>query len=125
MSPCSFPGNRVAVAAVVLLLGGCATTAPKPSEQMKTAQAAVSEAESAGAREVEPKLLQDARNRIESARGLMEKEEYTEARRMLEKAAADARLAKARTDTADVQQAAQQINETIEMLRSRMMEEQS
>lgn len=125
MSPCSSLRNCTAVATAVLLLGGCATTAPKPSEQMKTAHAAVSEAESAGAREVAPKLLQDARNRIESARRLMEKEQYAEARRMLEKAAADARLAKARADTADVEQAAQQINETIEMLRSRMMEEQS
>jgi hypothetical protein len=119
------PRNCIAVAAAALLLGGCAATASKPSEQMKTAQAAVSEAESAGAREVEPKLLQNARNRIESARGLMDQEEYAEARRQLEKAAADARLAKARADTADVQQAAKQINETIEMLRSRMMEEQS
>lgn len=125
MSPCSFSGNCIAVAAAVLLLGGCATTDTQPKEQMKTAQAAVSEAESAGAREVEPKLLENARNRVESARDLIDKEEYAEARRSLEKATADAHLAKARTDTAEVQQAAEQINETIERLRGRMMEEQS
>lgn len=108
-----------------LLLGGCASTEPRPNQSLNVTRAAITEAESAGAREAAPVLLNRARTRIDDARGLIDAEEYAEARRELEKATADARLAKARAQTAQAQRAVDELNETIDMLRERMLEEQS
>ena len=112
-------------AAAVVLLAGCAASEPRPDSALETARAAMTEAESAGARDTAPVLLNQARNKIDGARRLMSEERYAEARRLLEKATADARLAKARAMTAQSQQAVDELNETIEMLRQRMLEEQS
>lgn len=108
-----------------LLLGGCAGNEPRPDHRLDTARAAITEAESSGAREVAPVLLNQARNKIDAARRHMSREEYAEARRLLEESTADARLAKARAATAQAQQAVDELNETIRMLRERMLEERS
>jgi hypothetical protein len=112
--------------AALLLLAGCASSAePRPDRSLDVARAAITEAESAGARETAPVLLNRARNKIDGARRLMSEEEYGQARRLLERATADARLAKARANTAQAQAAVDELNETIRMLRERMLEDES
>lgn len=111
--------------ALAVLLVGCAATEPKPDSSLDAASAAITEAESAGAREAAPVLLNQARGKVDDARRLIDQEEYASARRLLERATADARLAKARAHTAQARQAVEEINETIEMLRQRMQEDQA
>lgn len=113
------------VLTTALLLSGCATSEPRPTQTLAMARAAVTEAESAGARDTAPVLLDQARTKVDRARTLMDQDNNGDARRLLEQATADARLAKARAGTAQVQQAVDELNETIRMLRERMLEEQS
>lgn len=87
---------------------------------MQSAQDAIQRAEANDAREYEPVLLNQARNKVADAELLIEDREYREARRMLEKAAADARLAAARSDTAKTRNAAEELNQSIDALRQQI-----
>ena len=115
----------MAALAAAVILAGCAGTATRPDAEMDAAQAAITQAESAGARASSPTLLKDARDRVEEARVLIDQEEYAPAQRLLEQPTADARLAQEQARTAEAEQAVQELNETIEMLRDRMMEDQA
>lgn len=115
----------VVLSVFVLLLAGCAGTTPKPTSDLDAANAAITEAESAGARDTDPVLLNGARDKVNDARRLIDQEQYAQARRTLERATADARLAKARANTVKARQAVEELNETIEMLRERLQEDQA
>lgn len=105
-------------------LAGCSSPGPRPDSQLSAAESAVRDAESADAREHEPVLLNRAQNKVQDARSLIDQEEYPEAERLLEQAVVDARLASARSESARVQQAVDELNESIESLRRQMNGEQ-
>ena len=65
-------------------------------------------------------MLNEAKNKVADARGLMDKERYKEARRLLEQAEVDAQLAGARSETEKAQQAVAEINSNIENLRKQI-----
>lgn len=106
-----------------LILAGCAGTPPRPDAEMNAAEAAITQAESAGARDTAPKLLKQANDKVEEARALIDEEEYVPAQRLLEQATSDARLAGAQARTAQAERAVKELNETIEMLQNQIMEE--
>lgn len=96
---------RPAVAAVssALLLGACAThLSTPPVAEMTTARAAITQAEAAGAGQLAPVELLAARGKLVKADVAVRDEQYDQARRLAEQAAADAELAerKARADRA-------------------------
>ena len=99
------------------LLAACAGPGPKPNSELQSAESAIKQAEAADARRFEPVLLNEAKNKVADARGLMDKERYKEARRLLEQAEVDAQLAGARSETEKAQQAVAEINSNIENLR--------
>jgi len=108
-----------------LILAGCASDAPRPDDQLAATNAAITQAESAGARDTAPRLLRHAREKLEDARRLIDEEHYAEARRVLERATADARLAGEQARTAEAHQAVDKLNKAIQELRDRMTREQS
>jgi len=67
----------LAVVAVVLLLGGCAGA---PVQEMSDARQAIQAAEEAGAAEVAPETLQDAKRLLTSAERKLQREAYGAAR---------------------------------------------
>lgn len=83
------------------VLTGCASQDLEPPvAQMARAEAAIENAEQAGARDTAPLELQSARSHLSQAQRATSREEYQEALWLAEKAEADAELAeaKARTD---------------------------
>lgn len=102
------------------LLAACAGPGPKPNSELQSAESAIKQAEAADARRFEPVLLNEAKNKVADARGLMDKERYKEARRLLEQAEVDAQLAGARSETEKAQQAVAEINSNIENLRKQI-----
>lgn len=115
----------LAALAAALILTGCAGNQPLPDDQLNVAEAAMTEAGSAGARGTAPDLLDQAGGKIAEARDLIEQEEYARARRLLEQATAEARLAGQRARTAEAKRSVKELNESIDMLDNRMTREQT
>lgn len=124
MKPHQYLGRTAVVLGLSATIAACAGPGPKPDSELQTAQAAVQRAEASDAREFNPVLLNDARNKIADAEQLMEGEDYREARRLLEQAELDARLAGARSETDKAEQAVEEVNDSIDKLRQRLNSEQ-
>lgn len=100
-----------------LLLAGCASDpGPKPEDEMAAASTAIDSADSAGGRDAEPAMLTAARDKLASAETLIEEQRYPEARRLLEQAEVDARLAEARAKTQKVRDELGDVRASIDSL---------
>ncbi|MEX2476668.1 DUF4398 domain-containing protein [Marinobacter sp.] len=108
----------------VAVLAGCASSVERPDGELRSAESAIQQAVSSDARNFEPVLLNQAQNRVADAEELIEREEYLEAKRLLEKASVDAQLAGARSNTAKAEKAVDEINSNIESLRQRIEDRQ-
>lgn len=108
------------VIAIALAMSGCASKGERPDSDLQAAENSIQQAVAADARDMEPILLNDARNKVADAKGLMEREKYYAAERLLEQATVDAQLAVARAETAKAQRAVEEINRNIESLRKQI-----
>ncbi len=111
MTPFNTPARRrwtpaagaVLAVSAALFLGGCASTkGAQPVAELTTARAAITQAEAAGAGQLAPVELLSARDKLVRADAAVRTEQFDQARRLAEQAAADAELAerKARADRA-------------------------
>ena len=112
------------ITGIALSLGGCASSGERPDSDLQSAESSLQQAVAADARQYEPVLLNNAQNKVADAKKLIEQEKYREAERLLEQAAVDAQLAGARSYTAKVSQAVQEINSNSESLRNQITQDQ-
>ena len=84
----------------------------------------VSQAEEAGAQEYAPLELRKAREKVEQAKALVEKEKNEQALRLTEEASVDAELAMVKARSEKAQEAVQQLRKTIETLREEIKRNQ-
>lgn len=117
-------GKMALLMGIALALGGCASPGESPDAELQSAESAIKQATAADARQYEPILLNNAQNKVADAKGLIAKEEYKSAGRLLEQASVDAQLAGARADTAKARQAVEEVNRNIEALRQRINQSQ-
>lgn len=89
----------LAVAAITsaLALGGCASTPPAPSAELRAAEQAIAGAERAQAMQHAGEELGQARTKLASANAAVDAEEMERAARLAQEARVDAELATART----------------------------
>jgi hypothetical protein len=99
-----------------LALTGCAGN--PPTEQLASANAVMKSAEAAGGAEYAPADLKNAKDKMAQAQLLIQDQQYENARRLIEQAEADARVAerralagKAQRSLDDAHQGVQQIRE--------------
>ncbi len=104
---------------VAALLAGCAST-PAPTEQMAVSTAEVSRAASAGAADLAPVELQDARQKLERAKVAMTAKNYKLARSLAQEAQVDARLAEVKSGSSKAQLAADELREGIRVLQEEL-----
>jgi hypothetical protein len=107
----------IAMALGALALAGCASV-PAPREQVAVSNAAVNEALTAGGGQYAPRVLQNAQRKLDAARAAMAAGDNVKARRLAEEAEVDARLAAADARSTMSQQAAAQVNASIDALRA-------
>ncbi|MBZ2169942.1 MULTISPECIES: DUF4398 domain-containing protein [Marinobacter] len=113
-------GRILFVVSLSATLLACAGPGPKPDSELKIAESSVQQAEAADARQYDPVLLNQAQNKVADARNLIEREEYEQARLLLEEATVDAQLAAARSEAEKAQSAMDEINKNIESLQNQL-----
>lgn len=95
------PRLRLAIVALGLLaLGACATAPRPPTEALQAAELAIGTAEQARVADYASPELGAAREKLAAARSAVEQKQMTQAARLADESAADARLALARADLA-------------------------
>ena len=119
----------VAVAALLVSAGGCAT-APKnmPTEQFTRTEDAIKDSEEHGAREKAAAELVTAEEHYQKAKDAAADKEYGAALLYAEKAEADAKLAEARSERAEAESELHQLQENIRVLQdevNRQLDERS
>lgn len=100
-----------------LVLAACATVEPMPAAEIAAAQAAINQAESAGAQRAAPVELLAAREKLERVDVAVREERFGDARRLAEAAEADALLADRKARAAKAQSAADELVRSNELLR--------
>ncbi len=113
--------NKLILILAALVVAGCATTPPDPG-LLDNARSAIAQAESAGANEYSPLELRFARERLDSARFELERNNATAVRRLADEAEIEAQLALARTQAALTRADLAQRQRELEQLRSDLIE---
>lgn len=101
-----------------LAVAACAST-PPPVGDMAAARSAVAQAQPLAARHAPDELLA-ARTKLGLAEAAFAQEDYETARRLAEKARADARLATALADEQRMREAVAEVNQGIEVLKQQL-----
>lgn len=96
-------------------LSGCASKAPTAT--LSQAELAVQQADKSKAPEYASLELHTAREQLAAAQQAMQNKEYTQARRLAERALVNAQLAETMAEAGQTQRAAQEIRHSIEALR--------
>ena len=115
----SYRWYRVAgvIGCAAVLMAGCASSGPKPTEQIAVSKSAVANAEAAGGNEYAPVEMRTAQDKMDRAHRAMDKEDYVNARWLAEEAQVDARLAEKKAQSAKAQKAAIVMGDDIRVLR--------
>ena len=98
-----------------LALTGCAGN--PPTEQLASANAVMKSAEAAGGPEYAPAEMKTARDKMDQAQLLLQDEQYEEARRLIEQAEWDARVAERRALAGKAQRSLQDSQQGVQQLR--------
>ena len=109
----------------LLVLSSCAPAVQPPDSQMALATEAVEEATAAGAYEYAPVELKAAQDKINQAKQAMQSKDNVTAKRLLQEAEVDAKLAEAKSATAKSQQAVAELQKSIDMLRDEINRKQA
>lgn len=115
--------SKTAVIRFLLLCGvvglsGCAGKPPTATlERLSQAELAVKQADKSKAPEYASVELYTAREQLASAQQAMQRKDYAEARRLAERALANAQLAETMAEAAQTRQHATELRQSIEALR--------
>lgn len=117
---------RYAVAIAFLIgMAGCASSDERPDRVLAVAETNIQQAEQAGASRYAAQPLSSAKDKLAAAQAAVAREEMLSAERLAEEAAVDAELAGAMTRNRKAEEAVEEVNETIEVLRDEIARGQS
>ena len=100
----------------LVFFGACSKVQPL-NTLLTQAQERVRQAESVGADDAAPLALREARQYLNEAEKSMQKEDFEDAQRLLEKSMISSELAIARTGSSNAQKAAEEIEKNLDLLR--------
>ncbi|MCA1802194.1 MAG: DUF4398 domain-containing protein [Rhodothermaceae bacterium] len=103
----------------IALIAACGSTNP-PTQQLTETRMVIEQAEQVGAQEFAPLELRDAGIKLQQARDAVEEKEYEKAVRLLDHARIDAEVAQVKALSAKSQQAAEELRESIRVMRQEL-----
>ncbi len=109
----------VVLTATLGLLGACSST-PKPKTEIALSNAALQNAENAGAEQLAPLELRTAREKQAQADGALSSKKYNTAKQLSEQAAVDAELAKAKSEAEKSRLAVTETEQSIQLIRTEL-----
>lgn len=109
--------NLLLLLLVAGALVGCSSKIPPPTQKLALSEAAINQAEAAGAVEFAPLEMRSSREKLAQAREAMTREENQKALNLAEQAEVDARLAEAKARTAKAQKTVDVLQESIQTLK--------
>ncbi len=109
------------LAAMTLSLGACSGT-PKPKTEIALSNAAVQNAEVAGATDLAPIELRTAKQKQALANNALSSKNYLTAKQLSEQAAVDAELAKAKSEAEKSRVAVKEVEDSINVIRAELGE---
>lgn len=110
--------NLLLLILVAGFLVGCSAKVPPPTQKLALSEAAINQAEAAGAVEFAPLEMRSSREKLAQAQEAMSKEENQKALNLAEQAEIDARLAEAKARTAKAQKTVDVLQESIQTLKN-------
>lgn len=102
------------------LMAGCASAPEPANDQIVRAEASIENAADGGAQEYASDLLEDARDKLVSAKLAAEKGEDEVALRLAEEAELDARVALARAEQTEAEESLREVRAGIDTLRNEL-----
>jgi chromosome segregation ATPase len=109
---------------VVALMTACAARGTPPTDELAVARSAIGYAEESSARDSAPEELADAQRKLSLAREAVEARNYEVARQLAVEAEAAARLADLKARNASTRRTVNEIEASIEALRSELAQMQ-
>ena len=106
---------RFAIPFFLVFVAACSTVQP-PNTLATQAQERVRQAESLGAEAAAPLALREARQHLNEADQAMQKEQFEDARLLLEKSLINSELAIAKTSSTNAEKAAEEIEKNLDLL---------
>lgn len=103
-------------AVLALALGACASQPPMPTDQLALAEQAIRDAERAGAVELAPVEMRNARDKLGAAQRAAGEREVDTTTRLAEQAQLDAQLAEATARAAKSTRAVQELEDSLRAL---------
>lgn len=107
-------------AAVLLALAACASQKTPAVADVAVSRSAVESATSAGAAELAPDEMQSARDKLMRANQALAAKDYRTAQDLATQASADAKLAQSKANSAKATNAANELQESIRVLREEL-----
>ncbi len=115
------PGAGLLCAVVALLaLGACASQKTPATADVAVSRAAVENATSAGAADLAPAEMQSARDKLMRANQALAAKDYGVARDLANQASVDAKLAQSKANSAKASNAADELQQSIRVLREEL-----
>ena len=111
--------NGAGALGAVILLGGCVQDIP-PYEDLTRSSYVIKEADEDGARDFAPLELRNANKALEKAKAALKEEDYDEARYYAGLAELEAENAKAKTESVKRQKAADELTESVRVLKEEL-----
>ena len=108
----------IGVTGAALILAACAAAPARPEAEFSRAQTLIQTAEQQGAQELAGAELESARRKLDQAGIVADKGDGEQATRLAQQAAVDAELAAAKAAAAKARKAADELDRSIETLRS-------
>lgn len=104
----------------LLLTAGCASLKTPATAELAVSSAAVADAADAGGTQFAPIEMAAARDKLDQAKRAMAAKDYQQAIDLANAAEADAKLARAKANSAKAQKSAQALQDDIRLLREEM-----
>ena len=115
----------VGVTGAALVLAACAAAPERPEAEFSRAQTLIQTAEQQGAQEFAGAELESARRKLDQAGIVADEGKGEQATRLAQQAAVDAELAAAKAAAAKARKAADELDRSIETLRSEAVRNQT
>ncbi|AFS53561.1 MULTISPECIES: DUF4398 domain-containing protein [Leptospirillum] len=111
-----YAAGVISLSVALLIMGGCASSGPRPDAEITRASTLIDQSERAGSRNYAAFDLVNAKKKLKEAKKMEKEGNFRKARYLAKEAGVDAELATAKTQTAKAKEAEEQLKKSSQVL---------